>query len=388
MSDNVTQFDRDNHPQGLFRRILTISLLTVVVLGVLALVLFPEELNLDAMRRWFRYLNVRDDSSYGEYTFDAHNRNCYAQTADGLSVASVGGLYLYGPEGTELTSSQAQITLPVILSRGDYSMTYDAGGSTLLLAHAENGELLRLEPAATFYDADLSSDGAVCVAAAEGGHKTVLSVYDSDQALIYRWLSSSAFMPVCAVSKSAGCIAAVGLGQNDNVFESKLYLFDSSSEQPKNSVSLGNELIYDMNFPTDHLICMVGEASVCFVNTAGELVGRYSYEGQYLKSHDFGGNGFLTLILNMYKAGNRYTIQTVNQSGEQIASLYLGQEILDVSAAGKYVAVLTSEQLTIYTEHLNVYAQTEETGMATNVVMRDDGTAILLGNGSGHLYIP
>ena len=305
MSDNMTQFDKEKQPAGLVRRILTIALLTVVVLGVLALILFPEELNIDAMRRWFRYLNVRNDSSYGEFTFDAHNRNCYAQASDGLCVASVGGLYLYGPDGTELTSAQSQISLPVIKSADDFAMTYDAGGNSLLLAHAERGELLRIESAVSIYDADLASDGCICVAAAEGGHKTVLSVYDKEQELIYRWLSSSAFMPVCAVSDGASCIAAVGLGQNENIFESKLYLFDPSSEQPTSIIGLGNELFYDLFFSANNLICAVGETSACFVNTAGEVVGRYTYGGQYLKSHDFGGNGFLTLILNMYKAGNR-----------------------------------------------------------------------------------
>ncbi len=90
----------------------------------------------------------------------------------------------------------------------------------------------------------------------------------------------------------------------------------------------------------------------------------------------------------MYKAGNRYSLITVDEKGNELASVYLGQEVLSLSACGKYVAVLTPEGLTIYTPSLAVYHQTDNTGNATSVVMREDGTALLLGGGQGRLYIP
>ena len=79
---------------------------------------------------------------------------------------------------------------------------------------------------------------------------------------------------------------------------------------------------------------------------------------------------------------------TVDKTGSELGSLYIGQEILDLSACGKYVAVLTSEGLTIYNRDLTVYHETLETGTATAVVMREDGSVLLLGTGQGHLYIP
>ena len=59
-----------------------------------------------------------------------------------------------------------------------------------------------------------------------------------------------------------------------------------------------------------------------------------------------------------------------------------------MSACGRYLAVLTTEGLTIYTQDLTVYAETVETGNATAVVMRKDGSVLLLGGGQGRLYIP
>ena len=96
----------------------------------------------------------------------------------------------------------------------------------------------------------------------------------------------------------------------------------------------------------------------------------------------------MTLTLNMYKAGNRYRMVTVGPDGEALGTLSTGAQILDVSAAGGYVAVLTAQQLTIYDQALNVYAEQENTTAATAVVMRDDGSAILLGSGQGVLFVP
>ena len=138
----------------------------------------------------------------------------------------------------------------------------------------------------------------------------------------------------------------------------------------------------------DNTICAIGENAVQYLKTNGETVGTFSYGDRYLKDYDAGGDGFLTLSTNMYRAGNRYSLLTVNEKGEQIGAVYIGQEILDLSACGRYIAVLTPEGLTIYTQSLDVYHETVETGNATAVVMREDGSVLLLGNGRGRLYIP
>lgn len=387
MWDNENNQEQTKKRNSQSSRVITMVLLTAVILGILALILFPEELNLDAVKRWFAYLNVKNDGAYGSYTFDSHNSSRYAALEDQLIIGTVGGLYGYDDYGREVLAVQGQMELPFLETEGDFALSYDAAGNTILLG-GKKGTLLQLSEPFPVYDADLSSDGAIAFASTASGYKSVLTVYDEDQTLIYRWLSSSTYMPVCAVSEKASWLAGIGLGQADGTFESRLYLFQTTVEEPVGSVSLGNELIYDLNFVKNDLICAVGESSVQFVRTDGTVVGSYSYEGQYLKDHDGGGDGFLALTLNMYKAGNRYTVVTVNDKGEELASLYLGEEIVDLSANGKYLAVLTPEALTIYHCDLKVYSRTTEIAGVTSVAMREDGTAVLIGNGSGKLFIP
>ena len=375
-------------PVGWIKKVLVILLIVIVVCGAVAVFLFPEALNVDAFRRWVRYLNVRSDGQEGIYTFDSHNSNCYAVFDNGLAVASVGGMNTYEQDGREAIVSQGQLALPAIQTGGDLAMAYDVGGPTLLAVHRSSGEVLRVTSEKAILDADISGGGDICFASSAAGYKSVLNVYNDKQELVYRWFSSSTYMPLCTVSDNGTQLAAVGLDQKNGSFESVLHLFRTRYDQIEKSVSLGNELIYDLDYLGDHAICAVGENAVQFLDLNGEPLGSYSYEGQFLKDYDMGGDGFLTLSLNMYRAGNRYTLVTVDSSGQEIASVYLGQDILDLSVCEKYIAVLTQEGLTVYNRSLEVYAQTNEIGAATSVLMREDGSVLLLGAGLGKLYIP
>ena len=99
MLDNENKQAQTKKKSGLSSRVVTMVLLTAAVLAVLSMILFPEELNLDAVKRWFSYLNVRNDGEYGSYTFDSHNSSRYAAMEDQLVLATVGGLYGYDDYG-------------------------------------------------------------------------------------------------------------------------------------------------------------------------------------------------------------------------------------------------------------------------------------------------
>lgn len=390
MSDNVTQLDLEPTPdhRGLWKKIVVFAVIVAAVCGLVALVLFTDGLNLDGLRRWVKYMNVGGDDSYGVYTFDAHSSNRYESFGDGLAVVSVSGLSAYDENGEELFVLQEQMELPQLHVSGDMALAYDVGGNSLLALHRRNGEVLRLKENRAILDADLSSGGYLCTSSSASGYKSVLSVYNNSQNLVYRWLSSTTYIPLCAISGDGRWLAAVGLGQKEGVFESSLLLFRTDSEEIQQTISLGSQLIYDLLFVGDKTICAIGETSVQYLTLDGTFLGSYSYQDRYLKDFTADGDGFLTLAVNMYKAGNRYSLVTVDEKGKEIASVYLGQEILDMSACGRYLAVLTPEGLTIYTHSLSVYHQTVETGNATAVVMRKDGSALLLGNGQGWLYVP
>lgn len=372
---------------GLIRKITIFTIVVLLVSTVVAVAVMSDGFNTDTLRRWVKYMSMNPDEQQ-TYSFDSHSSNRYGNFDNGLAVASVSGLNIYDSNGNLRHQVQQQMELPRLICRGNLAVTYDVGGHTLTAVHRRNGKTMQLDEKRPILDADLSAGGYIALSTSESGYKSVLAVYSPNQKLIYRWLSSTTYIPLCAVSGDGKYLAAVGLGQQGGTFESSLYIFKTDSESVQKTVSLGSDLIYDVIFLDKGTICAIGENSAQFFTNQGELLASYSYHGNYLKDFDDNGEGFLALSLNMYKAGNRYTLITVDEKGNELASAYLGQEVLSLSACGKYVAVLTPEGLTIYTPSLSVYHHTEQTGNATSIVMRDDGSVLLLGGGQGKLYIP
>ena len=387
MSDQVSKFGEKTKKWPL-RRIIVFSLLVLLVCAGVAGYVFRDSLNLDAVRRFVRYLNVSGAQEGGQFVFDAGNSNQYADFDGGLAVASGTGLSAYEAGGSETVLVQEKMATPAIRQAGKFVLAFDVGGYALHEISTSKGSVLDVTSQRPVLDADLAEDGSLCYSTSESGYKSVLCVYNANQTLIYRRLSASQYLPVCAVSRGAEYVAAAALGQAEGSYETSIQLFRTDSEDLAGEISFGNELIYDLAFTDEKTFLAVGEQHARWFSQTGERLGSYDYSEFYLKDFDFGGSGFLTLVLNMYQAGNRYQVVTVGPDGAELGSLDFEEQILDFSAAGKYVAVLTAGQLRIYDSTMHLYAQTDNDAGATNVVLRADGTAILAGSGRGERFVP
>lgn len=77
----------------------------------------------------------------------------------------------------------------------------------------------------------------------------------------------------------------------------------------------------------------------------------------------------------------------VDASGEALGEVQLTEELLDVSAAGRYVAALFSDRLDVYTHDLTLYSQLRAQKMPA-ARSRPDGTVVLIGADSARIYVP
>lgn len=388
MSDNVDNVIELHKIQPSRKRIIWLGIAVFAVVLILLVILFPEVLNLDAVGRFFRYGSDRKDESYGRVSFDAHSSNRYALWSEGLALTSVGGVEIYEEEGRRTVQKAAPLSAPAIAAGQNVTLCYDIGGDTVLAYKNGTEVVMETEIDGILLDADISSGDAICTAASESGHKTVLRVYDKNQQEVYRWFSASRFMPFCAVSQSARHMAAIGLGQKDGSFCSTLYFFRTDTEEPLHSVDLGGRLVYDLKFLGENRICVMCEDGLFIYDVDGTEHGSYSLASWYLEDFDLSGDGFAAFSLNMYKAGDRCSVVTVDHQGKELGSLFVGAEILDISACGKYLAVLTTEKLMILHKDLSEYVVCENQWMATSALMRNDGTVYLISGGTAELYIP
>ena len=71
-----------------------------------------------------------------------------------------------------------------------------------------------------------------------------------------------------------------------------------------------------------------------------------------------------------------------------LGNLSATEEILDFSACGKYVAVLTSQNLNVYHKSLELYATTNQISGYTDAIVRKDGSVLVVSSDKASVYLP
>lgn len=389
MSDNVTPLHPERERRRKLRkRLLILGGTVVLVLGVVALVVFREALNLDAVRRYFTYLGTEGDEQFGRFQYEAQSTAAFAAYEDGLAVASPAGLEVFDESGGVLAQMSSGMAYPAVDAGGGLVLAWDVGGSTLCAANY-GGPLLEETLETVLLDADVSAGGEACLATTADSYRTVLTVLDSGLQERFRWYSSSRYLPLCAVSQGGGQLAAVALDVQEGSFDSCLLLLDTAAEEQEGlEADLGGQLAYDLDYTSGDRVFVVGETSLLAFDEQGGLLGESRYDGAALTDFSLDGNGFAVLALDTQQAGGRPVLRTVDDQGNLLGEISAEGEITAVSAAGRYVAVLTAAGLQIYTSDLTLYAETDDTAGALDVAARADGTVLRIGSTGARLYVP
>jgi hypothetical protein len=93
-------------------------------------------------------------------------------------------------------------------------------------------------------------------------------------------------------------------------------------------------------------------------------------------------------LLGKYRAGSQATLEVVDGSGVVSGQLAIDEQVLSLSAAGRYFAILTGDRLDIYTSDMTLYSTLTGTQGARKVLMMSDGSAILISAESASFYVP
>ena len=369
-------------------RLLAFLLSAVLVVGAVALVVYRDELNIDALRRYLTYRSLeRNESGQAEefhYTGDDSNR--FASLDNGLLVCSKNSIQLYSQSGTAYVQKSVSMANPVISVGGDRAAVYDVGGTSLYV-YGNKEELFSLS-GEQLLSARMNSAGCLTTITQGSGYKGVVTVYDASFQKVLDLQISSSFVMDAITSPNGKWLAVAALGQNGTAFETTLRFYSTSegSGEPAAQVSLGSDLALDLKWD-DQGLWVQKEHGLALVSEKGEV--RFSWEGSgYLKDFSLSGDDFGVMMMGRYRTGNLGELIVVNDQGVQSASLNVQEEILSLSVAGRYVAVLHPDTLVIYDQDLEEYDRVQLEDNVQTVIMREDGTVMLVGDRSARLYVP
>ena len=357
-----------------------------IVLGVLAIVLAAtlwDATAFDGLRRSIIYASAQKDETGCAklYTYAAEKDGCYASLEGSLVQATARRILLMGEDGAVRYHADVKFHKSAVATNGKVAAVYDIGGTDIHVLDDRGLEIL---------SCTVNEKGAMAVTINKSGYKAAVTVYNESGEKVFAFHSADRFLMTAAVSRDGRRMAAVALGQAEGVFTSSLVVYSLESTEPLLDVPMTGKAVYDVDM-VGRRWCAVGEDGMYFLSADGkksEDAIFYDFEGTYLRRCSLGGDGFAAALLGRYQYGTQTHLVTVDEEGVQLAILEAEKEVLSLSAAGKYVAVLYSDELVIYDRNLEVCARLEELSSARQVLMRADGSAVLVGADSASLYLP
>lgn len=388
----------DKKKPNILVRLLAFLVTLALVFGAVTLVVYRDRLNFDVIRRYFTYRSLeRNDSGQAEsFAHEGSTRDIFVSAGENLLVCSTTGVRLFSGSGTQYANEQIVMEQPVAMAAGEWSLAYDAGGKSLyLFRDKEKVFSLGADSGKTILSARVNENGWLAVVTQAASYKGSVTVYNPQQQPVIQLNRSSGFVMDALVTEDGKYLATVTVSQSGASFSSSLdlYRLDRTEEEtePDVSASLDGSVILDLREQSGALWTL-GDTGVFAVSLAeknlGERKGAYSYPDQYLKEFSLEGDGYAALLLGKYRAGTQAQLVVTDESGEVTGTLDIGEQVLSLSAAGRYIAVLTADRLDIYTSDLRLYDSLSGTQNAQKVLMRADGTAMLIGAKTARLYIP
>ena len=365
-------------------RVVALLLTAALVVGAVYVVVHRNEFTVERLRRQITSRTRRSDVSE-PFTFSGDTDSAFAVVDDTLIVCSTGELQVFDQIGEKLLEQPVRMEQPVISAAGSYALAYDSNGAQLfVLRNAVVTQRYTATGEQGILSARINTSGWTAVVEQATGYKAAVTVYDTSfQPRLTENISSSYIMDA-ALSDDNATLALVSIGEDATGFQTVLIFYNVSDGMEIGRYVLGSDVVLDLRWRSDTLWVQGEYGAYCVADH--QLKASYTDAARFLQQFSLGGEGFASLYFCKYQGGTTGSLTLLEADGTQ-NSVGINEEVLSVSAAGGYVAVLTGSQLTIYNRDLTVFAATESGG-ARRVQMRGDGTAVLISGNSATLFQP
>lgn len=372
-------------------RLLLFLLALALVLAAVGAIVFRDSLNLDSVKRWFHYrtLMINDSGRAESFLYDGDLTDTFSVLDGDLLVCSPNNISLYSGSGTRYVNQSVTMENPVVDSNGSLAVVYDAGGSSLYVL-GQRELIWSVTDLNTILSARLNRNGQLAVVTQSGGYRGQVTVYDSSYAPIMSVNLSSAFVMDGALSDDGKTLSIITVGQQDGAFSSSLSLYEmntagSGDFTPDRTLQLENTVVLDCEHTADR-VWLVADTGLITIDHSGQRK-LSDWSDMHLKRYTLGGSGFAAALLGKYRAGSQAELWVMDSDGSH-RTLSVSEQVLSLSAAGRYIALLTGDRLDIYTADLELYSSLEGTQGARSVLLLEDGSAILISSESANFYVP
>lgn len=369
-----------------FGRVAAVLLVLCIVLSVAALTTMEDGSHFASLRRWLMYGDSGSAKDIYAYAADSSNR--YGKLGSSLLVVNPNTAQLITDRGAVQYDLPIRMAVPLLSVGRKQAAVCDVGGDTIYLLD-QNGisRTLHTEGGLKYFSARLNRGDYLAVTGQKTGYKTSVSVYDAEGTLLFTYDSYDSYLSDARVTDDGRSVVIVALEPQNGIYASTLLVYDLGSGELRDSASILDGLVMDF-YCNDETVISLCDKRFTMTNLEGDTLLDRSYGNLYLHDYALSGGDFCALLLGRYQAGNICTLTTYDMDGQEIASINLTEEVLDIAASGDRLAVLYGERLVIYQRDLTEYSRLESTDYAGQILMEEDGGVLLISGSSAWRFLP
>jgi len=366
------------------RRITIFSILLALVCLIIFLTTFLGSASLRRLSYWI-FDGVNGDGTEETIKFNENPSNLFAITDGNLSVIAPDLLSVYELAGSSSLSAPALLRRPALSASTSAFLAFDLGGLNYYLAD-EDEVLLSGTADSQIINANLNDSGAFTITTSSTDFKALVTAYDSDFKVIYKFHSSEKYVLDAAISPECEKIAIINYGSSNGVFETTLSLCHTNETSFFATIPLGSSIPLNISFITDDKICIICNDRLLLFNDNGKLITEINYENSTLQTYSTAYDDHTSILLSNDRSPEKKKLIVMGINGKK-KELDITGEIYSLSAAGEYTALLYDEKCIVYDDELSPHCEVETLPKISKCLANDDGSVLLLSDNSAIFFV-
>ncbi len=246
----------------------------------------------------------------------------------------------------ELSNLAHKYDHPVMSSNSGRILLYDEGG-TIFRVQSKTRVLYEKELVHMIFTGAMRKDGSVAIASSANGAESMLTVYDDKEDVVFAWKCAKEHIISCDVSDNGKLFAVSVMGVDNGSVYSKVYIFNKKKTEPKATFEYKDTAISSVQFLSNETIFVLGN-NVCEIIKGDEIKEKIDVSINTPSRLHISDNNIAVLVLSKYSSTTKKIIKVYNKSGKELFTQEIDGFVKSVSTDGKYVAVLTDDNIQIF----------------------------------------
>lgn len=335
------------------KQIIAAIIIVVLLFGVVFFAANPERFSFESISNFVNYgilnnnseeefpLNIQGESiTAGNFIRKGHDI-CYSSDTRTQQLNSY---------GKSVFSLPHAFINPVVCTSQKKTIVFNLG-STGFQIISDKSIIYSEDTADNILTADIIDTGTYALVTQSSGYLSKLYVYNEKNEQIFAYSFADYYVTSVSLNSKGDHAVVAGVSALNGMNICSLYLLDFTADTPVYFSEFENNIIYDVRYINDRNACAVGKNASYMFNTSNGESEIYDYEGKALTAYDINvDTDTYTISISNSGDGRNCEIVSFNSAGKKDKSFDVEQKIIDLSSYKGRVALLTNDDVMLYSK--------------------------------------